>query len=323
MDADRPPEIAAIFDEFARRGPFGSLAAANRALEQITRQHNARPQLDLGGLSPEQLHRLLSDDWASSQGAVILNESLSVEDAAGVPLLADARTMLGYVATQGPIKETAAHNLPRSAVDYLTPRLQVLAQRESEFGLEARGPLNEGEVYWLAPLRHVLMFAGLLMRRKGFRVTKRGRDLLEIERSAELYVLLFRTVFRVLDLRCLAGDEHPGLQRTVAYTFYRLGTCARDWASQDALAATAWLDTAKDPRRPWEIQSGTDLRHVALGQQVLRPLAAFGLLEMRIRPGPASEPWRRMPEYRVTPLYHQFFRFTVGNARAPRMRLVR
>lgn len=165
------------------------------------------------GARLRQLHRLLSDDWASSQGVVILNESLSLDEVTSAPLLSDARTMLEYVATKGPIKETAAHNLPRSAVDYLTPRLKVLVQRESEFALEPRGP--------------------------------------------------------------------------------------------------------------WEIESGTDLRYYALGQQVLQPLAAFGLLEMRILPGPASAPWRRMPEYRVTPLFDGFFGFTVGNAGAPRMRLVR
>jgi len=38
----------------------------------------------------------------------------------------DARMMLDYVATHGPLKETPAHNLSRSAVADLRPRLRLL-----------------------------------------------------------------------------------------------------------------------------------------------------------------------------------------------------
>jgi hypothetical protein len=324
MTDDRPPELATIFDELARRGPYTSLADVNRALGRITDQYNSRPQAELGGLSPDQMHRLLTDDWSSPNGALVLNASLTLGELASAPLLADARMLLEYVSTHGPLKETSAHNLPRSAVAELWPRLQVLAQRGPDLEPErVRGPLNEGDVYWLAPLRHALMFAGMLMRRKGFRITARGRDLLEAERAGELYARLFRTVFRELDLRIFDFEQQSGLQATVAYTFYRLGECARVWRTSEALAGTVWLESAKDPRRQWEVENDLDLRHYALGSQVLKPLAAFGLLEMRTLPGPAAEPWREVTEYRVAPLYDRFLRFNLGEGSGAGIRLMR
>ena len=321
MPEERPPELEIIFDELARRGPYASLDDANRALETITRQYNARPQAELGGLSPDQLQRLLTDDWTAPDAALSLDESLTLDELAGAPLLADARMMLDYVVTHGPLKETPAHNLSRSAVADLTPRLRVLAQRrhlEQEAEPPMRRALNEGDVYWLAPLRHALIFAGLLMRRKGVRITARGRELLDVALAGTLYARLFRTVFCELDLRLFDFQREAGLQPTVAYTLYRLGTCAREWASSESLAATAWLDTAKGPRRQWEVESGVDLRHYSLASQVLYPLAAFGLLETRTLPGPESERWMEVTEYRVTQLYDRFLRFNLGgNRRTP------
>jgi len=50
----------------------------------------------------------------------------------------------------------------------------------------------------------------------------------------------------------------------------------------------------------------------------LAPLAAFGLLETRTLPGPESERWMEITEYRVTQLYDRFLRFNLGgNRRTP------
>ncbi|MGH7648079.1 MAG: hypothetical protein ACREND_08165 [Gemmatimonadaceae bacterium] len=324
MTDERPPELATIFDELTRRGPYPSLADANRALERITQQYNSRPQAELGGLSPDQVHRLLTDDWASPDSALVLNASLTLDELASAPLLSDARMLLEYVSAHAPLKETAAHNLPRSAVADIWPRLHVLAERHGYLKPDVvRGPLNEADVYWLAPLRYALMFAGLLTRRKGFRITARGREMLEVERAGALYAQLFRTVFREIDLRLFDFQQQSGLQPTVAYTIFRLGVCARSWSTSETLACTAWLESARDPRPQWEAEHNVDLRHFALENQVLAPLAAFGLLEMRTLPGPEAEPWRETTEYRVAALYDRFLRFDLGERTGSGIRLAR
>lgn len=67
---------------------------------------------------------------------------------------------------------------------------------------------------WLPELRHVLMFAGLLTRRKGFRTTTIGPDLLRDDRAGTLDALLFRTLFQRLDFGALDRcDRNPGITR--------------------------------------------------------------------------------------------------------------
>jgi hypothetical protein len=163
-------------------------------------------------------------------------------------------------------------------------------------------------VRWLWPLRQCLLLAGLLVRRKGLRVSRRGSELLADDRAGELYALLFRTVFRTLNLCLLSRDDrHAGLQPTIAYTFYKLRTEARAWQSSQALAESAWLESAKDPITQWEADAGADYRHYALRQRVLDPLVQFGLLDYRAVP--TDEAWREEAEYCVTPLFDRFLRF--------------
>ena len=314
MFIERSPDLKSILDEIERGGPYASIDEINRLLAIRMREYNARPQAALGGLSPDQMAQLLYGDWAM-QGALQLNDALALDELADVAFLADARALLGYIATEGPVKETVARNLPRAAVAVLWPRLRMPVQRRIAVEIGQRGPVNEGDLLWLPVLRHTLMFAGLLLRRKGLRVTPRGRELLRAERAGELYGLLFRTLFRKLDLRVLGRDDrHPGLQATVAYSFYQLRSAARNWVSSEALAVSAWLESAKDPPTEWETRYG-DFRHYAFRHRVLDPLVQFGLLEERVLP--TEERWKELLEFRLTPLFDRFMRFQFRTRERP------
>lgn len=305
----RPPELQAVLDAVLSSGRYRSLDEINRALEIGVRGYNAQPQAALGGLSPGHLANLLYGDWADA-GALRLAEDLSPAELSGALILADARTLLAYFRDEGPIKETAAGNLPRAVVASLLPRLRTLAQPESAGPLPPVKVVNEDDVLWLPVLRHTLIFAGLLMRRKGFRITARGRALLADERSGELYATLFRTLFRKLDLSALdRWGAQAGLQSTIAFSLYKLRSCAQTWSSPETLADSAWLETAKDPLTEWQAAHG-DFRSSTFRHRVLTPLVHFGLLEERRLP---SEDWWRQPvEVRVTPLFDRFLRFDLG-----------
>lgn len=298
--------MQAIFDEIKRTGPFASLEEVNRLLAVRVREYNATPQAVLGGLSPEEMGQLLSGDWIS-QGALRLNDALTLDELADAALLADARTLLDFFASEGPVKETAAGNLPRAVVAKLLPRLRIPAQPRIAVDLGEPPPLNEGDMLWLSALRHTMMFAGLLMRRKGLRVTPRGRELLPPDRAGELYALLFLTLFRKLDLRVFTNDDrHAGLQSTIAYSFYKLRAAAGEWRSSEALAEAAWLESAKDPPTEWEAHN-VDFRHYTFRHCVLDPLVQFGLLEERVLP--TEERWKELIEFRLTTLFDRFLRF--------------
>lgn len=322
MRDDHPPFLDALLDELKAGGPYRSDDELQRAADRLGHAYNTRPQAELGGLSPNQLRELLDADWSSPDSAVQLNDALSLDEVARAPMFADARTILDYVAAHGPLKETAAHNLSRSAVAAIGSRLVLVQERRADLYGEGPAPtiVNEGDVYWLVLLRHVLMFAGLLLRRKGFRITARGRELLRDDRAGELFALLFRTVFRKLDLQSMDMMDQPALQATAAYSLYRLSSCAAAWSSSERLASLAWLETAMDPITPLEAQLGIDLRYYAFRNRVLIMLVAFGLLDERVLP--AVDSIGRPTEYRVTPLYNRFVRFRLSPNAGPSLALV-
>ncbi|MGH7650047.1 MAG: hypothetical protein ACREND_18220 [Gemmatimonadaceae bacterium] len=322
MPDDQPPFLKPLLDELRAGGPYQSDDDLQRAAERLGHAYNARPQAELGGLSPNQLREVLNADWSSPDSAVQLNDALSLDDLGGAPMFADARTILDYVAAHGPLKETAAHNLSRAAVAAICPRLELVREMEGDKYGEGLAPtiVNEGDVYWLLLLRYVLMFAGLIRRHKGFRITARGRELLRDDRAGELFALLFRTLFRKFDMQSMDMMDQPALQATAAYSLYRLSSCAAEWSSSERLASLAWLETAMDPVTPLEAQLGIDLRYFAFRNRILLMLVAFGLLDERVLP--TMDVLRRPTEYRVKPLYRQFVRFRFSPNAGPGLALV-
>jgi hypothetical protein len=303
---EKPPQdVRDILDELAD-GQFASIAELNSYLAVQTSSYNSRPQAELGGLSPDQTAQLLYGDWRGN-GALRLNTELSASELAGAIILADARTLIRYVDERAPMKETQKRNLTRAAVKDLLPQLLIWSADRDRYRGTMPAPLNEGDVYFLQELRFVLVQAGLLVRRRGLRATKRGRQLITEERAGELYALLFETFFSCLDLRVLdRGDRHPGLQHTIAFTFFRLQSKAHDWACSQELADSAWLASAKDPPTENDVLYG-DLRHYSLMHRVLTPLVHFGLLETRALP--TDRDWLSRHEFRVTPLFDRFLGF--------------
>lgn len=71
----RFPDIQDLLAEIERGGPYASIDDVNRLLTERTSAYNARPQAELGGLSPDQMAALLYGDWKST-GALRLNEDL-------------------------------------------------------------------------------------------------------------------------------------------------------------------------------------------------------------------------------------------------------
>ncbi len=229
-----------------------------------------------------------------------------------IPLVADARTILGFVAANTPVKLTPAGNLQRAAVASLVPQLRTRAENAELTGVPDTSIRNEDDVRWLPIVRHVLLFAKLLGKRKGLVLSARGRELLDDARAGELFDVLFRTFFRQFDLSYLYADHrHAGLQQTIAYSFYQLSRVEAEWISDKVLAERAWLASARDPMNAFEVQYG-DMREAAFRYRVLEPLVMFGLLERRLLPG--AEPWLKQAEFRRTALFDALLRFEFPSA---------
>lgn len=222
-------------------------------------------------------------------------------------MLHNARSFLTTLRDDGPAKMTAGGNLAREFVGRMIPRLRW-PREYIEDVRRVNKVIDERDVPRLETLRYTLQFAKLIHKRKGFHISPVGRRFLDDTRRGELLVLLFRTFFRALDLRTVEGwDGDDGLQQTIAYTFWRLRTEAKDWRSPAHLVETAWLEDVKDAVPLVFAEDATEFRAHRLERRVLEPLVSLGVLEERELPAPNR--WERPIEVRTTPLFDRLLRF--------------
>ena len=303
--------LQAALNELLRDRPFAGEAEVQSFLEAQVRAYNTRPQRELGGLSPLDMSELLSGDWENS-GALTINAALEPNEIGDPEFLFNAIALLTALRDEGPAKATAAGNLSREFVTLMLPRMRF-AGKYLEDVHRMNKVINESDVGPLEITRHVLVFAGLVHRRKGFRITPAGRELLSDARRGELFALLFRTFFRVLDLRALdRQDMNAGLQQAIAFTFWKLRAEAESWSTPACLAEVAWLESAKDPPLENPIFPDSERREWHFRSRVIDPLVEFGLLESRDLP--AKEPWEHSIQVRKTPLYDRVLLFRFGGS---------
>ena len=303
---DIPRQV--IADAAAAAGDPPSLEELNARIAERMDEYNLRPQPALGGLAPVQVWRLLHSDWTSPESALRVDETLSLDDLAGVTLVANARTFLRALLDAGGTRATQTGNLNRRFLAQFVESF-VWPDVELEMILEYGKRMNETDLWSVHVIRVLLELAGLVARRKGtWRVTARGRRLLSDERAGELYARLLRTHFLELNLAYLGGGpEVHGLQPTIAYALYRFGIVASDWQGRDALVREILLPAVREEVPPRE---EVDVLPYVLEGRVLQPLEELGLATSR-----SIHPLRRdftERVYRKTRLFDRVLRFEVA-----------
>ena len=286
-------------------GEFDDLDEARAFLQRAVAEYNRRAHGELGGLSPEQMHRLLMGDWFTS-GALRVNLDVAPADVLNADLLVNARTFLAAVQQAGGVRTTAAGNLPRKFVAEMLECLQFPSGHVRDIR-EFNKVINEDDVFVVHSLRVVLEVAKLIRRAGGrFVLRPAARELLPEAKAAALYLRLFRTVFREFSLAYLDsfGPEASSLQHTVAFSLYRVSVAARDWRDPEELAKEIVLPQvyAELVNPNWD-----DLAYLSIVRRVLLPLQWFGLLERRNLP--PRDRFDRPYEVRKTPLFDRFIEF--------------
>jgi hypothetical protein len=288
--------------------PQAVLDEMNRRLAGATHAHNTAPDPEMGGLSPEQVTRLVYSEWGAAGSPIRFNTDIPLTELAKASFFREARTLLKAVLDSGGVRATPSGNLPRAFVSAVLP-LMCDADALAEV-YRYRKAVNEQDVRPLHIARVVAQTAGLLRLQKGIFTLPRAKEsLLSDAQAGELYRGLFVAFFRKFNL----AYAHPfavaarGLQTCVGYTLYRLGIVASDWLAADALSDQALLPAVRD-----EIAAGIrghvywTVSRVMTGRLV-SPLIQWGLLEGHYEP--LSEYARDLKTVRITPLYKAFLRF--------------
>jgi hypothetical protein len=172
--------------------------------------------------------------------------------------------------------------------------------------------LNEIDVDFLHALRIILELAGLVRLEKGkFRITAKGKKLLNEKKAGYLYSLLFKTHFLDFNLSYNDGmPENPGLQDTIAFSFLMLARHGGDWIDEEKLAPILLLPEVKRLAiQTSRFDSGRELG-LLVNLRILRPLESLGLVELRELKKPGE--MRAFVEVRKTKLFDMFFKFNLS-----------
>lgn len=301
-------EVGEILQRALERNPGASLADLNAVLRAATANYNARPQADLGGLSPVQVQRLLAWDWEGQESAVQLDGTLPPAALESSRTLHNARLLLALLGERGEVKATPKGNLPRATVAELRERMRWPADYRDLAG-DARKIVNEEDVSLLHRTRILLQLAGLIKRRKGvFSLTRAGERLREERRVGELFATLFRTHFRVLNLAILDGvGPAPLFKRTIAFAIHRFGLVGEEWRTRAELKRLLLLPVVRREVPPEERFDPLD---IAIENRLLRPLEGFALAEMEVLPREPGN-WREVHRYRKSALFDRFLHITL------------
>ena len=218
------PTIKSIADEIEGQD-FDNIDDLNDHLQGIMSDRNTAPDPEMGGLSPEQVTRLIYLSWDDNKFPLKFNEELQY------PYVKDSTFFTNTIIFLKTLIEmekeptaTAKGNLNRKIVKILFDNL-IIDEDDRIFTLEYNKVINEIDVLPLHLIRIACEAIGLIHKRKNkFLVVKKYQSLAAEEKAGELYHLLFTGYFtkfnigyfdRLFELDCI--------QQTIAYSIFRLG----------------------------------------------------------------------------------------------------
>ncbi len=298
--------VKRLVDEALRNGVFSSEADLQSAVSRVMHDYNRRPQVELGGLSPDAVFRLFSADWTAAS-AIVIDESTPLGELGGAPLLHHARALLALLADG--VKATATGSLPRATVAAFLDEAAARGGDEELAELWAMGfsMRNELDVWPLHHTRVLLEVAGLVARRKGImRVTRQGASLAGEGKAGALWARLVRAQCKRMNLDYLdAMDPAPALQYAIGFALFQFSRGGDRW-----IASEEWA-TRLLPADVWAalpIHPQFDHRTLMVERRVLYVLWRFGLAEREERPAPAGR-YGNDRVYRPSPLLAARVRF--------------
>lgn len=270
---------------------------------------NRTPQADLGGLTPEQLHRLFSNDWRPETPGLRLRRDAPLESLGGSRVLYNARVLLEALSGDG-VRATEAGNLNRAFVGEM---LDVMRWRDGvvEELFRWNKVVNERDVRSLHDLRMILDLAGLAKRKRGrFAATRAGRAALAENRAGALFADLVHTTFRRFNLGY--HDRLPEareFQDTIAFPLAVLSREPPQWRPAADLLPRLLLPPIAEmiPAMPY-----LDTHDTLVRLRLIEPLEGLGLLECRHARDRSTYHFDELVSVRRTPLFDHVIEFDWG-----------
>ena len=290
--------------------PQGMLDEMNRRLAITMNARNAAPDPEMGGLSPNQVTRLIYTEWGEPGAAVQFNTDIPLADLEKAEFFRKTRAFLKALHAAGDVRATTSKNLSRRFVTEALPLM--FSKEEIDEIYKYNKVVNEQDVPHLHYARIVSKLAGLVRLYKGkFGIPKSKAALLRDDRAGELFRFLFIAFFRKFNLAYAhrVVFEARGLQTCAAYTLYRLGVAAKEWTLVDALPMKVLLPAVREEIEAeiygYEYWTEAEL----LTSRLIRWFIEWGILEGRYEQ--EDKFFKPLKAVRITPLYAAALRFNI------------
>ncbi len=301
-----PPEIVQRIQSSIQNKSIGGIDELNMAIAEIMEDYNRQSQNDMGGLSPEQVHRLIYCDWDDEKNGVIqFNSKLTVGDLEQSQHFINTRAILSALAEKTKVQSTSAGNLNREFVKEMIKSC-MFPEKFLDDLYRFNKVINEHDVQPLHIVRVLCEIAGFIKQEKNyFTISRKGEDLLPNDKAGELFLLLFKTIFKRFNLAYLDGmPENQALQHTITYSLYQAQQYFEVWRLDDEAVSCILLPAAYEEALS---QGYKDHPGFQSYTRIIRPLTDLGLLQSRpMVPNPKRYP---IFEFKNAPLFHKFIRF--------------
>ena len=266
----------------ALQGDFGSFEEINAVMASVAEQYNSKPNEELGGLSPMQIHQLINQGWWSKDCFISLSDKLEYSELDRIDFFANCRTYLCALQDSGGAPCTAKGNLNRKFVSQMLEQMRFSAQFLEDLH-RYNNVINEDDLFPLHLIRVFSQLAGLSRKyKKRFVLTQKGKKQLEEGKAGALYTLLFNTFFRKFNLAYL--DSMPqisGLQSTLPYALFRISQMPAGDQDLDSLCSLILLpDVIEEAEHCSRYEDTAQSMAVT---RIWKPLEKLGLVELKHR----------------------------------------
>ena len=282
------------------------LKEVNQKMAAFTQARNQQPQPDFEGLSPQQMHFLLSDPWGR-ESLLSLQPELTDSLLDQIPFFVLMEVLYQHLITHQVIKLTPKGNLPIALCRELYER-KLLVQDDIEAGITKK--ISEDNVHFLQALKVCLSLSPYVKKQHNvLSLTKGGKQAMGQQRALRFgqvlqdYALRFNWAY-LDDTQTQAG------QFGWAYSLYLVDRYGSEWRNPDFYASKV-QQAFPHLREP--IPSGRlsgywlDFERVYRWRFVQQFGSWFGLLELQKEPQRGYYPDPLL--MRKTPLLNQVFQF--------------
>ncbi|MCJ7483969.1 MAG: hypothetical protein MUO31_13505, partial [Thermodesulfovibrionales bacterium] len=144
----------------------------------MMKSRNAAPDAEMGGLSPDQVSRLIYLSWDDENFPLKFNKKLKLSELKNSVLFANTTTFLKtLIESKNENTATVRGNLNRKFVKLVFDKL-IIEEGKKETILKYNKVINETDVFPLHTIRIVCESAGLIHKRKNkFLVQKKYQEL--------------------------------------------------------------------------------------------------------------------------------------------------